>query len=66
VAAISKGGSIAIGEAKKLVCTVAKLSEADADPFAEQKADIVFHFDAVAEGMAAFREKRDPSWVKES
>jgi methylglutaconyl-CoA hydratase len=64
VEAICKGGPIAIGEAKKLVRTVAKLSEADAYAYAEARIEALFQSEEATEGMAAFAQKRSPSWVK--
>ncbi len=65
VDAICKGGPIAIQEAKQLVRRVAHLPEDDAFAYAEQKIDALFASDEAAEGMAAFKEKRSPDWVKD-
>jgi methylglutaconyl-CoA hydratase len=65
VDAISKGGPIAIGEAKKLVRTVARLGEDEAFAYAEEAIAKLFASEEAAEGMAAFAAKRSPSWVKE-
>jgi methylglutaconyl-CoA hydratase len=63
VDAIARGGPIAIREAKRLVRTVARSSEADAYAYAEARIAALFASEEAAEGMAAFREKRDPAWV---
>jgi methylglutaconyl-CoA hydratase len=65
VDAIAKGGPIAIGEAKKLVRTVARLGEDEAFAYAEEVIGRLFTSDEAAEGMAAFAAKRSPAWVKE-
>ena len=62
-AEIAKGGPMAIIEAKKLVRTVARLSEAEAYAYAEEKIATLFASDEAAEGMAAFAQKRPPKWA---
>jgi methylglutaconyl-CoA hydratase len=60
---IKLGGPNAVSEAKKLVRRVSKLSIeegfAEAGPWSAK----LFRSEEAAEGMAAFREKRPPSWV---
>jgi methylglutaconyl-CoA hydratase len=64
--AVSKGGPIAVTEAKRLVRTVAKLPEEEAYAWAERKIEALFASDEAAEGMAAFQEKRAPKWVADA
>jgi len=63
--AINLGGPIAVQEAKKLVRRVTELSIeegfAETGPWSRS----LFESEEGAEGMAAFREKRKPAWVKE-
>jgi methylglutaconyl-CoA hydratase len=61
--AIAKGGPIAITEAKRLVRTVARLSDDEAFRYAEAKIVELFASEEAAEGMAAFVGKRPPRWV---
>jgi methylglutaconyl-CoA hydratase len=62
---IRLGGPIAVAEAKKLVRRVSVLSREDAfDETAPWSASL-FQAEEGQEGMAAFREKRKPHWVKE-
>ncbi len=63
VDAIAKGGPIAIREAKALVRAVARLPEAEAFAYAEQKIAALFASDEAAEGIAAFVQKRPARWV---
>lgn len=65
VEAVAQGGPVAVREAKQLVRTVARLSEDEAFAWASRKIAAIFASDEAAEGMAAFREKRKPSWVAE-
>ena len=65
VEAIAKGGPNAIREVKLLLRKVAKLSEEDAFAYAEQKIAELFASDEATEGIAAFSEKRAPSWTRE-
>jgi methylglutaconyl-CoA hydratase len=61
---INLGGPVAVQEAKKLVRRVSQLSIAEG--FAETGPWSVrlFRSEEAAEGMAAFREKRKPAWVR--
>jgi methylglutaconyl-CoA hydratase len=63
VDAIVQGGPIAIAEAKRLVRTVARLPMDEAFAYAEAKIAELFASAEAAEGMAAFAQKRKPSWV---
>lgn len=65
VAAIAKGGPIAVGEAKRLVRTVARLPEDEAFAWAEARIAEIFASEEAAEGMAAFAQKRPPRWAAE-
>ena len=60
---INLGGPIAVQECKKLVRRVPELSIADGFAETASWSARMFESDEGQEGMAAFREKRDPSWV---
>ena len=60
--AIALGGPGAVREAKQLVRTVSRLPMEEAFRYAEGKIAGLFASEEAAEGMAAFREKRDPKW----
>ena len=63
VGELQQGGPIALGEAKRLVYEVPELTtEAAYDATAARSATL-FGSDEAAEGMAAFLEKRRPSWA---
>ncbi len=64
--AIALGGPVAIGEAKKLVRTVARLPMDEAFDYAQEKIAALFSSEEAAEGMSAFVGKRPPAWVKKS
>ena len=66
IAAIAQGGPLAIQEAKKLVRTVATLGDDEAFAYAEKKIAKLFRSDEAREGMAAFAQKRPPSWAPKS
>jgi methylglutaconyl-CoA hydratase len=66
VKAIALGGPIAVGEAKRLVRSVARLSEEEAFAYAEEKIAELFASEEAAEGMAAFVAKRPPRWAVDS
>jgi methylglutaconyl-CoA hydratase len=61
---IALGGPLALEEAKRLVRTVARLSEDEAFAYAEDKINALFRSEEAAEGMAAFVEKRKPRWAE--
>jgi methylglutaconyl-CoA hydratase len=61
---ICLGGPIAVVEAKKLVRRVPLLSREDAFAETAPWSASLFASEEGAEGMAAFREKRKPHWVK--
>lgn len=63
LAEIAKGGPIAVAEAKQLVRHVAGASMDEGFRYAQAKIAEIFASDEAEEGMAAFKEKRDPSWV---
>ena len=62
---INLGGPIAVAECKKLVRMVPELSMEEGFKLTGEWSARMFRSDEAAEGMAAFREKRKPSWVKE-
>ena len=61
---IAQGGPTAVAEAKRLVRTVTRLPMDDAFAYAEAKIAELFVSAEAAEGMAAFAQKRKPSWVE--
>ncbi len=63
VDAIAQGGPTAVAEAKRLVRTVSRLPMDEAFAYAEAKIAALFASAEAAEGMAAFAQKRKPSWV---
>ena len=62
---IKLGGPNAVAEAKKLVRTVPELSIEEGFKITAEWSYKLFTSEEGAEGMAAFREKRKPSWVKD-
>jgi methylglutaconyl-CoA hydratase len=63
--AINLGGPIAVQECKKLVRRVRELNIADGFNETGEWSKRLFQSEEGAEGMAAFREKRKPSWVNQ-
>lgn len=61
---IALGGPIAVGEAKKLVRTVARLPMDEAFAYAEERIGALFASAEAAEGMSAFAGKRKPGWAE--
>ena len=59
---INLGGPIAVTECKKLVRRVPELSVQEGFEVTGEWSGRMFRSDEAAEGMAAFREKRKPSW----
>jgi methylglutaconyl-CoA hydratase len=64
LAEIAKGGPVAVAEAKQLVRTIAASSMDDGFEYAQRKIAEIFASEEAAEGMAAFAEKRPPSWQR--
>ncbi len=62
--AINQGGPIAVQEAKKLVRRVSQLSIGEGFAVTGPWSRSLFESEEGQEGMAAFREKRKPGWVK--
>ena len=62
--AINLGGPNAVAEAKKLVRTVPELTMEEGFKITAEWSGRLFRSEEGAEGMAAFREKRKPNWVK--
>jgi methylglutaconyl-CoA hydratase len=65
IAMINLGGPIAVQECKKLARRVTELSREEGFKETAEWSARMFRSDEGAEGMAAFREKRKPNWVKE-
>ena len=61
--AINLGGPTAVVECKKLVRAVPDISLAEGFELTQGWSRRMFQGEEAAEGMAAFREKRKPSWV---
>ncbi len=62
---LKRGGPIALGEAKRLVYEVPGLPDEEAFRVTAARSAALFGSDEAAEGMAAFLEKRRPSWAPE-
>jgi methylglutaconyl-CoA hydratase len=65
VADLIRGGPTALGLAKRLVYEVPDLPAAEALRITSEQSAAIFASDEAAEGMAAFLEKRRPSWAPE-
>ena len=63
---INRGGPIAVVECKKLVRRVPQLSIGDGFTESAEWSGRRFRSDEASEGMAAFREKRDASWIQDA
>jgi methylglutaconyl-CoA hydratase len=63
--AINVGGPIAVQECKKLVRRVRELNIRDGFNETGEWSKRLFQSEEGAEGMAAFREKRKPNWVRD-
>ena len=63
ISAICLGGPIAVAETKRLVRRMLALPRDQAFTEAAEWSLRMFRSDEAAEGMAAFREKRPPSWI---
>ena len=61
--AIGKGAPGAVAEAKRLVRKIPRLVPTDAYAYAAEKLAKIFASAEAAEGMAAFAQKRSPSWA---
>ncbi|MBW2694722.1 MAG: enoyl-CoA hydratase/isomerase family protein [Deltaproteobacteria bacterium] len=64
--AIAKGAPSAVAAAKRLVREIPQLAPDDAYASAAEKIAELFASPEAAEGMAAFAQKRPPSWVETS
>lgn len=60
---VVRGGPQALAAAKQLVARVPQMSRADAWPWTAELSQSLFRSDEATEGIAAFRERRDASWV---
>lgn len=65
VADLVRGGPNALGEAKRLVYEIPTLSAEEAFRVTAARSAALFGSEEAAEGMAAFLEKRRPSWAPE-
>lgn len=65
IAMINLGGPIAVQECKKLARRVLQLSIEEGFKETTEWSARMFRSDEGAEGMASFREKRKPNWVKD-
>ena len=65
ISVINLGGPIAVPECKRLVRRIPTLSIEDGFEEATEWSSRMFASSEAAEGMAAFREKRDAAWVAE-
>ena len=63
ISMINLGGPIAVPECKKLVRRIPMLSTEEGFEVASEWSSRMFASDEAAEGMAAFREKRNANWV---
>jgi len=63
IALLSAGGPSALAAAKRLVFDVPSLSRTEAYRQTTAISQALFGSEEAAEGMAAFRERRQPSWV---
>src|SRR5262249_9282274 len=66
VDAIALGGPNAVREAKKLVRTISRVSGDGGLAYGEAKIAELFGSAEAAEGMAAFAQRRKPSWAEPS
>lgn len=62
---LKRGGPSALGQAKQLVYEIPQLPVDEAFRVTAQRSAALFGSDEAAEGMAAFLEKRRPSWAPE-
>ena len=62
--AISKGAPNAVAAAKRLVREIPRLAPDDAYAVAAEKIAKLFASAEAAEGLAAFAQKRPPSWIE--
>jgi enoyl-CoA hydratase/carnithine racemase len=65
VKTLAAGGPIAVGECKKLARRIPTLERDAAFAEASEWSARMFRSPEAAEGMAAFREKRKPNWIKD-
>lgn len=63
VAMVVRGGPIALGASKELIRRVPNLNRSDGFAWASLRSRELFQSPEAAEGIAAFNERRDPSWV---
>ncbi len=64
--ALVRGGPNALAAAKSLVRKVPAMEREAAFEWTAERSSQLFRSDEAAEGMASFRERRDPSWVPEA
>jgi len=60
---VARGGPAALAASKQLVATVPGMSRADAFAWTAELSGSLFRGEEAIEGIAAFRERRDASWI---
>lgn len=63
VSMVVRGGPIALAASKDLIRRVPNLNRADGFAWTSLRSRELFQSEEAAEGIAAFNERRDPSWV---
>ena len=63
---LARGGPNALAASKQLVARVPQMSRHEAFDWTAPLSQRLFHSDEAKEGITAFRERRDASWVPES
>ena len=63
VAKLVRGGPVALAAAKDLVTRITSLDRDEAFAWAAERSAALFRSEEAAEGIAAFRERRDAAWI---
>ena len=66
VGKVVRGGPNALAASKQLVSKVPQMQRADAWEWTAELSQSLFQSEEAVEGIGAFRERRDASWVPES